>query len=83
VQTAGNHEVEHQVKVALEIEDDTLPQAPKAGDAPSLSGFDRRIERPQEKRAREPHAKEWLSDYAGRERRQIREDVGELGHGRR
>ncbi len=77
---ARDHQVQHEKEVVIQLEDDPLSEAAKPPDPSSLRRGDGRIERAQEKRARDPHAEEWLSDDAGLESRQVRDDVGKLRH---
>ena len=80
VETARDHQMEDEVQVALEVEDDSLAEAAEPHDSLSDDRGDRRLEGPQQERAREPHLEERPSNHPGLERGQVGGDVGKLRH---
>ena len=64
----------------FELPHDALAQALEAGDIRANRGLDWRINRPEQKRAGDPHALEPLAQQARAERVKIELDVGILGH---
>jgi hypothetical protein len=73
--------VKHEVKVAIEVEDDALADAPHGLDPPAMDLAERRIERAHQKRARHAHLSELLADDPAAQVQQVNLDVGQLGHG--
>jgi hypothetical protein len=74
--------MQHEVEIALEVEHDSLSEATETENTAPLRLRERRIDRAQKKRAREPDADERLSHDARLERGEIGDDVRQLGHGR-
>jgi hypothetical protein len=72
--------VEDEVEIVLQVEHDPLSEAAESGHPFSRHRRDRRIERPQEKRARETHSIEPPAEDARLESRQVRRDVRKLRH---
>ena len=81
VQPARDHQVQHQEQVSLEREDDPLADPPESDDPAALGLAKRRRDRPQQKRARQPHRLEPLADDARLERGEVAQDVRQLRHG--
>jgi len=81
VQPARNHQVQDQEQISLEREDDSLAD-PSQREDPAAAGLpERRSDRAQQKRARQPHRLESLTDDARFERGEIAQDVRQLRHG--
>src|SRR5689334_25210931 len=64
VQTAGNHEVNDQIKIVFERDDDALAETLQADDPFAKSFGYRRLDRAQEKRARKTYAVQRLAENA-------------------
>ena len=63
-QTAGDHQVDHQEQIVLQLEDDSLPHPPHSDDPLSLGGAHRRIYRAEQKRLGDSRSLERLSNQA-------------------
>src|SRR4029453_18513364 len=83
VQPSGDHQVQHQEELALELEDDPLSHTAQTGHAAAFGLGDRRRDRPQQEGTPQPDLEHPTTFDSGRERRQVSEDVRKLGHGRR
>ena len=81
-QAPRDHQVEHEVKVALEVEDDALAHAAHRLDALAVRLAERGIERAARGRAGHANRLERLADDAAAQVHQVDFDVGQLGHGR-
>jgi hypothetical protein len=80
VEAAGDHEVEREEQIALEREDDPLPEPPHRQDPPPLRRRDGRFGRAQEERAPEPDTLERRALDASGDRLDVHLDVRELRH---
>lgn len=80
-QAAGDHQMKHEVKVFIEVEDDALAHTPGRRDAPAVNLAQRRIERTNEEGARDAHLRELLAEDPPAQVEQIDFDVGQLRHG--
>src|SRR5439155_10342971 len=83
VKATGDHQVEDEEELALELEDDALAEAAEPDDPPALRLADRRIDGADEKWGREPDTLERLPDHARGQVLDVDDDVGKLGHARR
>ena len=63
-QAAGDHEMQHHEPLAVQREDDALPDPSHAVHAGAEDGAQRRIDGAEQERAAEPHALEPLADDA-------------------
>ena len=79
-QPPGDHQVQHDEQGALELEHDTLAQAPKTPDLPSLRRGDRRAHAAKDERIEEPDAFQRPSGEAIVETFDIDDNVGQLRH---
>src|SRR5262249_35751599 len=77
---ARDHEVDREEEIALERQDDALPEALDPEDALPLGLGELRLERAEEERAHQAHALERLAGDARRQRLHVDGDVGELRH---
>ena len=68
MQPAGDHQVQHEPKIAVEADGDALADAPQFTHGAALDARQRRIGRAQEKHACDPHVLEDLTDDARLER---------------
>ena len=80
-QPPRDHQVQHEEARSVELEDDPLADASQSADDLAVQRRQRRIHRPHEERARQPHALEGSSDHARLERVQVERDVRQLRHG--
>ena len=79
-QPAGDHQVEDQEQLAVELEHDALADAAGTADRLPLHGRDGRVHGAQEERARETNRLERLAADRALERLDVDADVGQLGH---
>ncbi len=80
MQTAGNHQVEHQPQVAFHPDRDALADAPQFAHRTALRTGERRLHCAQQERARNAHLLQLLSQDARLERADISGDVRQLRH---
>jgi hypothetical protein len=80
LEAAGNHQVEHQEDVLVELHHEALAQSMQRNDMPTDCRIEGRIDRPQQERAGETHPLDSLADHARTERGDVEEDVRQLGH---
>ena len=76
----GDHQVQDEEQVVLEHEDDALAQPLERDDPLAVDGGERRLDRAQQERARQPHLVERLADHAVGDALDVDGDVGQLGH---
>src|SRR5262249_57146859 len=80
VQPPGDHQVQDEEEVAVELEHDPLPQPAEPGDEPAGRRRERRVDRAQEERVREPDDADPLAPDARAEMVPVDDDGGELRH---
>jgi hypothetical protein len=80
-ESAGDHEVNDEEELILQLEHDPLSDPSERQHALSLGRGDRRLHRAEKKWTQDPDVLDRLSADARGERLQVEEDVGELGHG--
>ena len=76
VKTAGDHEVDDDEQLALEREDDALPETAEPHHGPPLDRGHRRIDRAEDERAGQAEPLQRPPEHARLEGRQVRDDVG-------
>ena len=79
-QPAGDHQMQDEKEVALQLEDDPLAQTIQRDNCFSVRSRQWRIDRAQEKRRGQPDAFDSMPDDARGKRVQVEQDVGKLRH---
>ena len=79
-QAAGDHEVQHEEQLALELEDDTLADSANAQDSLPFRRSDGRGDAAQHEGVQEAHALERAPREAAFQMLDIDDDVGQLRH---
>src|SRR5262245_27959156 len=79
-QPARDHQVQDEVQPAVEAEDDPLAETLEALDDLPLDRGGRRVDAPEEERAREAQALEPVTEDAPLERLDVDDDVRQFGH---
>jgi len=82
VQPPGDHQVEHEKEIALELENDAFPYPPEPDNPSSFDLPQRRLDRTNQERARDAHGLEAPADDSRLERLEVRDDVRQLRHAR-
>ena len=80
LEAAGDHQVNDEEQVALELPHEPLAKPPEGDDLLAVGLIDRRIEGADEERAGEPDALEPLTDDARLKRMQVQLDVWKFRH---
>ena len=81
MEAARDHEVQDQEPLALECEHDPLADPREPDDGAAFGLLQGRHDRTQQERAAQAHADEAFADDPRLQRREIRQDVRQLGHG--
>lgn len=81
-QTTGDHQVDDEEVLGVQLDRDPLAQAPQSDDPLAAALLERRIDRAQDERAGEAHALQDAVDDTRLEGLEIDRDIGQLGHGR-
>ena len=79
-QPPGDHQVQDEEQLAVELEDDPLAHPPQADDRASFDGGDRRLQRAHEERIADPQPLERLVQHPRGERFEVERDVGQFRH---
>src|SRR5687768_11470942 len=82
-QTAGDHEMNHEIQIVLEREHDSLAKAIERAYTFAFDLYERRLDRSKHKGAENPRVLYALTDHPWCQRLEIGENVGHLGHVRR
>ena len=77
---AGNHQMEHEEDIALQLEDDSLTKASQHDDRPPANRIERRVDGSQEKGRRQAHVLNRVTDDARAKCVEIELDIREFGH---
>ena len=64
MQPAGNHQMKHEPEITFHANRNAFPDAPQLVHAAAFNTRDRRIDRPQQKRTRDPHTLQRLAENA-------------------
>ena len=79
-QPAGDHQMDYEKHIVSELENDAFADAAHAADDLTVKRVDGRIDGPKNERAEEVNPLEALADDVARQRFEVDNDVGELGH---
>ena len=80
LEASGNHQVKNEKQLSFELPDDALPHSTHT-DNDTTDGFvERRLDRSQQKRRREPDALKRPSDDTRRQSSPVELNVWKLGH---
>ena len=79
-ETPGDHQMQNEEQLALQLEDDPLTEPVQRDDGLALQRRQGWIDGTQEERGRQPDAVHAMPDDARSEGVQVEQDVGELGH---
>jgi hypothetical protein len=80
MQPARDHQVQHEPKIALQSDGDSLSDSAQPLDPPPMRSFKRRRGSSEQKRTCHPDAFEPLIQDARLERLEVDSDVGKFGH---
>ncbi len=80
MQPPGDHQVQHQPELSLQADGDPLAKPAQRFDRLVRGGLERRVERPQQKRAVYAHTGKGPADNPALESFQVDRNVGQLGH---
>src|SRR5207247_2529076 len=79
-QAAGDHQMDHEKQLIVELESDAFADAPKSANDRTADGIERRIDRAEDERAEQTNLIEAPAENPRAERFDINDDVGEFGH---
>jgi hypothetical protein len=80
METASDHEVEDEPKIAIKADGDALTNAAEGADGKALGGGDGWVGGAEEEDTGEAYVLEGLAEDAGLERGEVGGDVGEFRH---
>ena len=80
MQTAGNHQVQHEPQVVVEANGDPFAQPAQLAHGPALEGLHSRVKGSHQERTVEPYPLECLPQDPRAQGLEINRDVGQLGH---
>src|SRR5206468_13092226 len=80
-QAPGDHQVNYEKQIPIQLEYDALADAPKRYDRATFRRADRRLRRAHEKRIRNTQAFERLLQHPRRKRLEVKGDIRKFGHG--